>query len=40
LTLWTTLLERQASQDALSFVAEAYERRAGRPPEEAGSGND
>ena len=40
LSLWTTLIDRSASLDAIAYVAGAYFRRAGREPERAGSGNE
>jgi hypothetical protein len=33
LDLWTTLTDRDESADAITFVANAYTRRTGRPPE-------
>ena len=40
LSLWTTLMDRSASAEAIGFVADAYSRRAGRQPERSGSVNE
>jgi hypothetical protein len=37
LNLWTTLMDGSTSADAIPFVADAYQRRAGRQPERTGS---
>ena len=37
LSLWTTLIDRGVSAEGIAFVADAYSRRAGRQPEQAGS---
>ena len=40
LTLWTMLSGQHESADAIAYVAEAYSRRTGRPPQLTGSGSD
>lgn len=40
LSLWSTLMYRRASVEAIAFVADAYSRRAGRQPERTGSVNE
>ena len=37
LDLWTSLPAQHATTDAVAYLAGAYERRTGRPPERAGS---
>jgi hypothetical protein len=33
LDLWTTLIEHHDRSEAVSYVAQAYEKRTGHPPE-------